>query len=83
MALRASTPRRIAAACARTSARRLPSSFGQRLQTAAWLPHTPLHEPARVVLLCASQVGYQNLCQLITRFKMREATKDRRRGHAR
>ncbi|MGB7985513.1 MAG: error-prone DNA polymerase [Terracidiphilus sp.] len=51
------------------------SSFGQRLQTAAWLPHTPLHEPARVVLLCASQVGYQNLCQLITRFKMREATK--------
>jgi error-prone DNA polymerase len=32
-------------------------------------------EPARVVLLCASQVGYQNLCQLITRFKMREATK--------
>ena len=32
-------------------------------------------EPARIVLLCASQVGYQNLCQLITRFKMREATK--------
>jgi error-prone DNA polymerase len=26
-------------------------------------------------LLCASQTGYQNLCQLITRFKMREVTK--------
>jgi len=51
------------------------SSFGQRLQPAAWLPHTPIHEPARIVLLCASQVGYQNLCQLITRFKMRESTK--------
>jgi len=51
------------------------SSFGQRLQPAAWLPHTPLDEPARIVLLCASQVGYQNLCQLITRFKMREETK--------
>jgi error-prone DNA polymerase len=32
-------------------------------------------DPSRIVLLCASQVGYQNLCQLITRFKMREATK--------
>jgi error-prone DNA polymerase len=51
------------------------ASFGQRLQPAAWLPHTPLNEPARIVLLCASQVGYQNLCQLITRFKMREETK--------
>ena len=51
------------------------SSFGSRLQTAAWLPHTPLKEPSRIVLLCASQVGYQNLCQLITRFKMRETTK--------
>ena len=28
-----------------------------------------------MTLLCASQTGYQNLCQLITRFKMREATK--------
>ncbi len=51
------------------------ASFGQRLQTPAWLPHTPIKEPSRIVLLCASQVGYQNLCQLITRFKMRESTK--------
>ena len=51
------------------------SSFGQRLQPPAWLPHQSAAEPSRVVLLCASQTGYQNLCQLITRFKMREATK--------
>jgi len=51
------------------------SSFGPRLQLASWLPHQPIKEPSRVVLLCASQVGYQNLCQLITRFKMRETTK--------
>jgi error-prone DNA polymerase len=50
-------------------------SFGNRLTPASWLPHQFPEEPARVVLLCASQVGYQNLCQLITRFKMREATK--------
>src|SRR6202035_4827158 len=40
-----------------------------------WLPHLHLPEPSRITLLCASQTGYQNLCQLITRFKMRESTK--------
>ncbi len=29
----------------------------------------------QVPLLCASRTGYQNLCQLITQFKMREPTK--------
>jgi error-prone DNA polymerase len=51
------------------------SSFGRRLQPASWLPHAEQNEPVRITLLCASQAGYQNLCQLITRFKMREATK--------
>ena len=51
------------------------SSFGSRATPPNWLPNQFPPEPARVVLLCASQVGYQNLCQLITRFKMREATK--------
>ena len=51
------------------------SSFGKRLVPAEWLPHHYPDEPPRIVLLCASQVGYQNLCQLITRFKMRESTK--------
>jgi error-prone DNA polymerase len=51
------------------------SSFGNMLAPPAWLPHQQSAEPPRVLLLCASQTGYQNLCQLITRFKMRETTK--------
>jgi error-prone DNA polymerase len=51
------------------------SSFGNKLKPPEWLPHQHLHKPSRVTLLCASQAGYQNLCQLITRFKMREPTK--------
>jgi len=51
------------------------SSFGNRLTPPAWLPHQCPNEPPRILLLCATQTGYQNLCQLITRFKMREATK--------
>ena len=51
------------------------SSFGNRLLPSEWLPHRCPDEPPRIVLLCTSQVGYQNLCQLITRFKMRESTK--------
>jgi error-prone DNA polymerase len=50
-------------------------SFGNLLTPPAWLPHQCPAEPPRLLLLCASQTGYQNLCQLITRFKMREATK--------
>jgi error-prone DNA polymerase len=51
------------------------SSFGAQLTPPSWLPHRCPAEPPRLLLLCASQTGYQNLCQLITRFKMREATK--------
>jgi error-prone DNA polymerase len=54
------------------------SSFGNRLALPSWLPHPAAAGPAelpRIVLLCASQTGYRNLCQLITRFKMREETK--------
>ncbi len=51
------------------------SSFGNKSQPPEWLPHQHPPEPPRLTLLCTSQVGYQNLCQLITRFKMRESTK--------
>ncbi len=51
------------------------SSFGSKLQPPGWLPHQYPGEPPRLTLLCASRAGYQNLCQLITRFKMRETTK--------
>ncbi len=51
------------------------SNLGLRLTPPSWLPHQWQPEPARLSLLCESSAGYQNLCQLITRFKMREPTK--------
>ena len=51
------------------------SSLGNRLQPPAWLPHCHVPEAARLPLLCTSRSGYQNLCQLITRFKLRETSK--------
>ncbi len=51
------------------------SSLGKRLTPPGWLPHQHAPEPVRLPLLCTSRMGYQNLCQLITRFKMRETTK--------
>ena len=51
------------------------SSFGPRLAPPPWQPHQHLTEPARLPLLCASRLGYQNLCQMVTRFKMREREK--------
>src|SRR6185437_3585330 len=51
------------------------SSLGPRLAPPAWLPHRFIPEPARLPLLCESQLGYQNLCQLVTAFKLREAGK--------
>src|ERR1700742_1792185 len=51
------------------------SSMGNRLMPQHWLPHRHVPEAARLSLLCTSRSGYQNLCQLITRFKMRETTK--------
>jgi error-prone DNA polymerase len=51
------------------------SSLGDRLLPPEWLPHSYSREPVRLPLLCTSRTGYQNLCQLITRFKMRETSK--------
>ena len=48
------------------------SDLPARLRPPAWLPHQHVAEPSRLPVLCASRVGYQNLSQLITRFKMRE-----------
>ena len=49
--------------------------LGQRLTPPAWLPHQHPPEPVRLPLLCESRTGYQNLCQLITQFKLREKNK--------
>ena len=51
------------------------SSFGKRLTPPPYGCRISISEPARLPLLCESRDGYQNLCQLITRFKMRETTK--------
>src|SRR5947209_8679622 len=51
------------------------SSFGPRLTPPSWVPHKHSAEPARLPLLCESREGYQNLCQLITQFKLREPGK--------
>ena len=51
------------------------SSFGSRLTPPAWVPYQHTPEPPRLPVLCESREGYQNLCQLITQFKMRETTK--------
>src|SRR5271168_3470983 len=49
--------------------------FGPRLTPPDWLPHQYPPEPARLPLLCVSRTGYQNLCQMITQFKMQEPVK--------
>src|ERR1700761_3819245 len=51
------------------------AELGARLTPHASLPHLYEREPVRLPLLCTSPTGYQNLCQLINRFKMREKKK--------
>ena len=51
------------------------SSFGPRLMPPEWVPNQHKAEPARLPLLCESRTGYQNLCQLVTQFKLREPGK--------
>jgi error-prone DNA polymerase len=51
------------------------SDLGLCVRPPHWLPHQHLTQPARLPLLCTSRTGYQNLSQLITRFKMRERHK--------
>jgi len=48
---------------------------GERVRPPHWLPHQIPAEPVRLALLAESQFGYQNLCRLITRYKLREAHK--------
>ena len=51
------------------------SDLGLRLAPPDWLPHQHRPEPCRVSLLCESRTGYQNLCRLTTRLKLRERKK--------
>jgi error-prone DNA polymerase len=49
--------------------------FGSRARPPAWLPNSSLLRPVRLTLLVESRLGYQNLCRLITRYKLREKEK--------
>src|ERR1700748_1678488 len=51
------------------------ADLGNRLTPPDWVPHRHTPRPARLPWLCSSRAGYQNLCQLITRFKLRETDK--------
>ncbi|MFC6645665.1 DNA polymerase III subunit alpha [Granulicella cerasi] len=51
------------------------SSLGDAVLPPDWIPHQQRAVPVRLSLLCESRTGYQNLCQMITRFKMRERSK--------
>jgi error-prone DNA polymerase len=48
---------------------------GERVHPPDWMPHRIPAEPVRWALLAETQTGYQNLCRLITRFKLREVHK--------
>lgn len=48
---------------------------GERLRPPAWVPHRVPVEAVRFPLLVESVPGYQNLCRLITRYKLREGEK--------
>jgi error-prone DNA polymerase len=48
---------------------------GERLRPPQWVPHAVPVEPLRFPLLAESVIGYQNLCRLITRYKLREGVK--------
>jgi error-prone DNA polymerase len=48
---------------------------GDQVRPPAWRPHQVPQRPVRIALLAESRVGYQNLCRLITCYKLRERAK--------
>ncbi len=49
--------------------------LGLQVQPENWPPHAIPQRPVRLSLLCESQIGYRNLSQLITGYKLRQQTK--------
>src|SRR4029077_8732005 len=50
--------------------------FGKRAGLPQWMPPTvALEQPVRLALLVKNRTGYQNLCRLMTRYKLREKEK--------
>src|ERR1700685_4700544 len=48
---------------------------GERVRPPEWVPHDVPVEPVRFPVLVESALGYQNLCHLITGYKLREDAK--------
>ncbi len=51
------------------------ADFGNQAGFPCWIPNQLPPRPVRLPLLVESRTGYQNLCRLITRYKMREKEK--------
>ena len=50
--------------------------FGKRAGLPQWMPSTAaLEQPVRLAVLVKNRTGYQNLCRLMTRYKLREKEK--------
>lgn len=49
--------------------------FGSQVQPPRWQPHRNPERPVRLSLLCESQAGYQNLCLLISSYKLSQRIK--------
>src|SRR5690242_18187967 len=49
--------------------------FGSLARPPSWMPNSFPARPVRLPLLVKSRAGYQNLCRLMTRYKLREKEK--------
>src|ERR1700739_362479 len=49
--------------------------FGNLAKPPSWMPNSFPARPVRLPLLVKSRAGYQNLCRLMTRYKLREKEK--------
>ena len=50
-------------------------AFGSLAKPPDWMPSSSSQRPVRLTLLVENRVGYQNLCRLITGYKLREKEK--------
>ena len=51
------------------------AGLGNRASLPSWMPNTLPSRPVRLPLLAENRTGYQNLCRLMTRYKLREKEK--------
>jgi error-prone DNA polymerase len=49
--------------------------FGNQAGLPSWMPNSASSRPVRLALLVENRKGYQNLCRMMTRYKMREKEK--------